>query len=242
MAEPLTKEQIAQILAKHLVWQRGEAGGERADLSRANLSGANLSRAYLSRAYLSRANLNGANLSGADLSGANLSGANLSGADLSGAYLSGADLKDTILAAVSWLSWIGVYPDAHNTARAYKLTKADGAGCYYRGITYSVGATITATLDTDTRRDCGRGINLAVLSWCFSHLKDAGDKPRLWLCEFSCAPENICVPTGTDGKFRVAEAKVLAECDLTGRPLVAQKRRDAKGRFVKQQPPKEEAQ
>ena len=93
MAEPLTKEQIAQILAKHLVWQRGEAGGERADLSRANLSGANLSRAYLSRANLNGANLNGANLNGAYLSRAYLSGAYLSRAYLSGAYLNGADLN-----------------------------------------------------------------------------------------------------------------------------------------------------
>mgnify|MGYP001623647540 CR=1 FL=1 len=95
-------KKLKDILDKHLKWLRGEAGGERADLSGAdlsgadlsgaNLSGANLSRANLFVANLSRANLSGANLSGADLSRANLSGANLSGADLSGANLYGANL------------------------------------------------------------------------------------------------------------------------------------------------------
>ncbi len=219
----MNKQDLDTTLANHLKWLRSETGGQRANLS---------------RAYLRGANLTGADLRGAYLSGANLTGADLRGADLRGAYLSGANLSGTILANVSWLAWIGVYPDAHNTARAYKLTKADGIGCYYQGLTYSVGATVRASLETDTRHDCGRGINLAVLSWCFNHLKDAGEKPRLWLCEFSCAPENICVPVGTDGKFRVAEAKVIAECDLNGRPLVSQKRRAANGRFVKK-PPKE---
>jgi len=86
------------ILDLHGKWARGEAGGERADLSGAdlygaNLSGADLSEADLSGADLSRANLYGANLYGANLRGVNLYGANLSGADLSEAYLSVADLS-----------------------------------------------------------------------------------------------------------------------------------------------------
>jgi len=66
--------EIKEIVKKHAMWQRGETGGARADLSRADLS----------RADLSRANLSGANLSGANLSRANLSRANLSRANLSG--------------------------------------------------------------------------------------------------------------------------------------------------------------
>ncbi len=104
----MDKQELKNILDKHLKWLRGEYGGKRADLFRADLSGANLSGANLFRANLSganlfRADLSGANLSGADLSGANLSGANLSGAnlfranlfraDLSGADLSGANLS-----------------------------------------------------------------------------------------------------------------------------------------------------
>ena len=94
----MDKQELKNILDKHLKWIRGENGGKRANLSRAdlfgaNLSGADLSRADLSGANLSRADLFGANLSGADLSGADLSGADLSRANLSGADLSGADLS-----------------------------------------------------------------------------------------------------------------------------------------------------
>ena len=78
MNAPMTKEEIAAVLADHLKWLRGE-GGKRANLSRANLS---------------RADLSGANLSGADLTDADLSGANLSGADLTDANLSGAKIND----------------------------------------------------------------------------------------------------------------------------------------------------
>ena len=88
----MDKQELKNILDKHLKWLRGENGGKRADLSRADLSRANLSRANLSGANLSRANLFGANLSEADLSRANLFGANLSRANLSRANLSGANL------------------------------------------------------------------------------------------------------------------------------------------------------
>ena len=46
----MTKERLAEILAKHRAWLNDEDGGERANLSRANLS----------RTYLSGANLSGA--------------------------------------------------------------------------------------------------------------------------------------------------------------------------------------
>ena len=89
----MDKQELKNILDKHLKWIRGENGGKRANLSRADLFGANLSRADLFWANLSRADLFGADLSGANLSGANLSRANLSGANLSGANLSRADLS-----------------------------------------------------------------------------------------------------------------------------------------------------
>ena len=82
-----TKDELKEILDKHLKWLRNEDGGSRANLSRADLSGADLSRAYLSGAYLSRAYLSRAYLSGADLSGADLSRAYLSRANLSGAKI-----------------------------------------------------------------------------------------------------------------------------------------------------------
>ena len=47
-----TKEQLAELLAKHRAWLNNEAGGERADLSYADLSYANLRSADLSSADL----------------------------------------------------------------------------------------------------------------------------------------------------------------------------------------------
>ena len=89
----MDKQELKNILDKHLKWLRGENGGKRADLSRANLFGANLPEANLFGANLFGANLSEANLFGANLFGANLSRANLSRADLSRADLSEADLS-----------------------------------------------------------------------------------------------------------------------------------------------------
>ena len=74
----MKKEELKEILNKHLKWLRNEKGGERANLRGADLSDADLSDA---------------NLTNADLRGANLIGANLSNADLTNAYLSDADLS-----------------------------------------------------------------------------------------------------------------------------------------------------
>ena len=127
----MDKQELKNILDKHLKWLRGENGGKRADLSRANLFGAdlsgadlsraNLSRANLSRADLSRADLFGANLSGANLFGANLSGANLSRANLSGANLSGANLSG---ANLSGANLPGANLSGANLSRA-NLSRAD---------------------------------------------------------------------------------------------------------------------
>jgi hypothetical protein len=89
----IDKQELAEILAKHAAWLRGETDGVRADLSSADLDGANLPGANLYNANLSGANLSNANLSGAYLPGANLYNANLSNANLSGAILSNTNLS-----------------------------------------------------------------------------------------------------------------------------------------------------
>ena len=104
----MDKQELKNILDKHLKWLRGEYGGKRADLSRANLfradlSGADLSRANLFRADLSGADLSRANLFRADLSGANLFRADLSGADLSRANLSRANLSGADLSRANYI-------------------------------------------------------------------------------------------------------------------------------------------
>ena len=73
----ITKEELKEILKKHLEWLKDEKDGERADLRYANLSYTDLSSANLSSA-----NLSYADLSYADLRYANLSSADLRSADL----------------------------------------------------------------------------------------------------------------------------------------------------------------
>ena len=43
-----TKEELNEILRKHVLWLNNDPEGERADLSRADLGGADLSEANLS--------------------------------------------------------------------------------------------------------------------------------------------------------------------------------------------------
>ena len=57
-----TKEQLAELLAKHRAWLNNEAGGERADLSSADLSSADLRFVNLRYANLSYADLSSADL------------------------------------------------------------------------------------------------------------------------------------------------------------------------------------
>jgi hypothetical protein len=208
-----TAEQLKEILQKHWKWDHGEEGGQRANLSRADLSGADLSGADLS----------GANLSGADLSGANLSGADLSGANLSGAYLSGAYLKETILENINWLAHIGIVPGKNGKARAYKVINEQGQGIQYAGIDYLKNKTVEVEkLDTDVNTHCSYGVNLATFQWCLNARSDKSY--RLLMMEFEVSPDNICVPVGTDGKFRVKKAVRIGECDWNGNLLQGEKR------------------
>ena len=57
-----TREQLAEILAKHNIWLEGDTSGKRADLRWADLQGANLQGANLQGAYLRDARLQNANL------------------------------------------------------------------------------------------------------------------------------------------------------------------------------------
>ena len=87
-----TKEQLAELLAKHKAWLNNEDGGERADLRYADLRSADLRSANLCSANLRSADLRFANLRSADLCSANLRSADLRSADLRYANLRSADL------------------------------------------------------------------------------------------------------------------------------------------------------
>ena len=166
---------------------------------------------------LSRANLTGAYLSGADLTGAYLAGANLTGADLTGANLTGANLTGAAGLSKYLTSPMFMLLDQVGEIRAYKLVTEDGHGPHYPSLTYSVGEIYTEpNFEADECVNCGPGINLASLDWCLR-----GWQPgyRILVASFVSkhgTEDNICVPIGSDGKFRVRSCKIVSEVDLVG--------------------------
>ena len=164
--------------------------------------------AVASRAYLRDADLSGADLGDADLRGANLRRAYLRDADLGGADLRGANLGGATGIAPERCTDLLMLLDQVGKIRAYKLTKPDGSGPTYPGLTYEVGKTVKAAdANTDPDDHCGAGVNLATLPWCLSQWRPGY---RIFVCEFTRA-DIACIPTATDGKFRVHRCKAVRE-------------------------------
>ena len=181
----------------------------------ADLRGTNLRDAYLGGADLRDADLRGADLCGADLYGANLYGADLYGADLCGAKNISKFLTTTLYFLL----------DQPGKIRAYKLINANGEGPYNGGINYLKGKVFTAQANMDEKEQCAAGINLATLDWC---MKEWREGYRILIMEFSPKRKNgapnICVPIGSDGKFRVWECTMVGEKDLKELGLVKEKK------------------
>ena len=211
-----------------------------ADLRDADLYGANLYGAYLRDAYLCGADLCGAYLRDADLRGANLRGADLRGADLRdadlrdadlyGANLYDADLRGAYLCGAKNISkflttTLYFLLDQPGKIRAYKLINANGEGPYNGGINYLKDKVFTAQANMNEQVQCGAGINLATLDWC---MKEWREGYRILIMEFSPKRKNgapnICVPIGSDGKFRVWECTMVGEKDLKELGLVKEKK------------------
>ena len=196
-----------------------EANLYEANLYGANLYGANLSRADLSGANLYGADLSRANLSGANLSRANLSRANLSGANLSRANLSRADLTGANLYGTNGLRPLCVQPllmlyDQPGKIRAYKLVTADGISPMQTSgqLKYEIGKTIEVDdASSDATKLYAAGINVATLDWC---IREWHEGWRVLIVEFA-AKDIACVPTASDGKFRLHTCTVVGEKDLT---------------------------
>ena len=93
----IIKEELSEILKRHLMWLNGEVGGKCANLGGADLRYANLRGADLRNANLYNANLEHANLINTDLRGANLGYANLEYASLINANLECAKLYNANL-------------------------------------------------------------------------------------------------------------------------------------------------
>ena len=133
---------------------------------------------------------------------ANLSRANLSRANLSGA--TGA-LPERCTPLLMLLDQVG-------PIRAYKLVTKDGVGPFNGGVTYAIGEVVSVnTANTDPQEQCGAGINVATLDWCLANYQDGH---RVLILEFTAA-DVACIPTGTDGKFRLHRATVVGEKDIT---------------------------
>lgn len=164
--------------------------------------------------------LRGANLCGADLRDADLRGANLYGADLRGAYLRGAKNISKFLTTTLYFLL-----DQPGKIRAYKLINANGEGPYNGGINYLEGKVFTAQANMDEKEQCAAGINLATLDWC---MKEWREGYRILIMEFTARRKdgtpNICVPIGSDGKFRVWECTMVGEKDLKELGLVKEKK------------------
>ena len=162
-----------------------------------------LEKAVQSGANLYRADLSGANLYKASLSGADLSGVNLYRANLSGAYLYGARGINKFLTTALYLLL-----DQTNPIRAYKIVNENNEGIYWGGPAYEVGQRIEVDKwDSDENKDCAAGINLATLDWC---LKEWKPGRKLLLCEFD-KEDIVCIPIGSDGKFRVKACTPIKE-------------------------------
>lgn len=155
-------------------------------------------------------------MAGSDLSGSDLSGAKLSGADLSGADLSRSNGIDP-----NRCTPLRILLDQPGKIRAYKLVNSKMEGPFNGGLKYTIGKALSAKCNMDINEQCGSGVNLATLDWCMREWR-AGY--RILIAEFTAKTKagnpNICVPTSTDGKFRVAECKIVGEKDLVELGLV----------------------
>jgi hypothetical protein len=95
--------------------------------------------------------------------------------------------------------------------RAYKIIKSNGEGIYNGGLIYKVGESVEEKdADTDEKKDCGKGINLATLDWCIREWKKGY---KILIAEFT-KDDIACIPIGSHGKFRVFRCKIVGEKNL----------------------------
>jgi len=210
------------------------------DLRGINLEGANLEEAKLVDADLRKANLRNAILARADLTGSDLREANLAGANLRGACLVGVDLRETELIGANLraadlrganlreagfeeanLKWAKLsLPDLYilkqqppNTLlRAFKLLTKDWESSIQR-FSYKdkIGKWIECdNYDSDERKLCGKGFNVATLEWCLKNKFCLPPDHIIVEVEFY-AKDIVAIPYATNGKFRVKRMRILGE-------------------------------
>lgn len=147
---------------------------------------------------------------------ADLSCANLSRADLSRANLSRATGINSYL-----VTPLLILKDMPGKIRAYKLVNEEMEGNCKGGIKYEKGKAVEVKdANTNPTEQCGAGINLATLDWVMMEWREGY---RILIAEFT-AKDIACIPTGTDGKFRVFRCKIVGEKDLKEIGLIAPKK------------------
>ena len=144
---------------------------------------------------------------------ANLAGANLAGAYLAGAYLAGATLARAKGISPERCTPLLMLLDQPGKIRAYKLVDEKyRSPIQPRGkLTYKIGDDISVDdANTDPMDHCAAGVNVATLDWC---LKNWSAGNRVLVVEFE-AKDIACIPTASDGKFRLHRCTVVAEKPL----------------------------
>jgi len=103
--------------------------------------------------------------------------------------------------------------DQPGPIRAYKLVTENGSSpIHCEKLPYTIGAHIEVdNANTDPTEPCGRGIHVATLPWV---LREWRDGFRVLLVEFTAA-DIACIPTATDGKFRLHRCTVVGEKDVS---------------------------
>ena len=170
-------------------------------------------RECLEKAIRRNADLRDANLSGANLSGANLLGANLSRANLSGTNLSGVIGINPYLCTPLLIL---LDQPKENDLIAYKLTDSNycspiAPNYGYTKVKYVISETIKEPdADENPNIQCAKGVNVATLDWC---MKEWQQGYKILRGTFKVS-DIACIPTGTDGKFRLRQFTPINEVDL----------------------------
>ena len=139
--------------------------------------------------------------------------ANLSDADLSRANLSDADLSDAKGINPYRCTPLLMLLDQPEgaTLRAYKLVNEKNEGHVNGGLKYKINRRVEVKgANTDPNQQCAEGINVATLDWC---MREWMEGYRILIVEFK-REEIACIPTATDGKFRLFACTPVAEKDL----------------------------
>lgn len=168
-----------------------------ASLYHTNLAGAHLCMATAGKADFTKASLVEANLRGAVLRGANFSGATLNNCNLCDADLSGAE------GLPSQSSFIEQLEDVEDGVIVYKTF-----GRFFppRRKWKIEPLSILEEICNHNRTDqCGCGINVGTKVWTAF-----AAKCEIWQCLIRWEwLADVCVPYGTDGKFRCGKLQLL---------------------------------